>query len=207
MMSLQDIIDYYANLLILQYRGKPKAYATIQTVVKPFLMDNLPLTVQDAFSVASAVGVQLDVVGKYAGVTRSGTGFTGPITLGDDEFRELIKLAIIRNNSGSSLAAIQALLAIYFLGVILVFDKKNMQMDFIINADYISSNLAQLFLTEGLLPKPMGVQLSSIIYAPAITTFFGFRTYDLPGFNVTPFNSYAAYQMHWHWLTYADKLG
>ena len=37
-MSTQDLINYYANLLILQYIGKPKAYATIQTLVNPVVM-------------------------------------------------------------------------------------------------------------------------------------------------------------------------
>lgn len=36
--SATDLIDYYANLLISQYLGKPRAFATIQTAVAPVIM-------------------------------------------------------------------------------------------------------------------------------------------------------------------------
>src|ERR1019366_7642336 len=50
----------------------------------------IPLAVQDAFNITGsnlAVGVQLDVVGKYAGVTRNGAGLSGQlVTLDDADF-------------------------------------------------------------------------------------------------------------------------
>jgi hypothetical protein len=44
----QELIDYYADLLILQYKQKPKAYATIQTIVKNVIMNQLPVAVENA---------------------------------------------------------------------------------------------------------------------------------------------------------------
>ena len=209
-MNTQDIINYYASLLILQYVGKPKAYATIQTLVTPVVMDQLPTQVMNAFNLtgtSTAVGVQLNVLGKYQGVTRSGYGFGGvPITLDDADFLTFIQMAIIRNNSGSSLADIQRLLQQFFPGQILVFDYQNMQMSYLVSSAIGSQNLMQLFVNEGLLPKPMGVGLSVVIYAPVITTFFGFRTYLLPGHNNTPFNSYTDYQTDRPWLSYQNAV-
>lgn len=166
----------------------------------------LPLQVQNAFDIDTAVGVQLDVLGKYAGVSRSGFGFTGPITLDDADFRQLIRVATVTNNSGSDLATIQNLLNTYFPGELFVFDYANMRMAYSMNSSVGSQNLAQLFVTEGLLPKPMGVQLSSLIYGPDLTHFFGLRTYDAVLFNVSGINTYDAYSLTAPMLTYDDAI-
>lgn len=170
----------------------------------------LPLAVQNAFNLNgadTAVGAQLDILGKYTGVTRSGNGFSGPITLADDEFLKLIQLAIVTNSAQSDLATIQSLLHEFFPDEILVFDYQNMRMSYLISSSIGSQGLVQLFVTEGLLPKPMGVQLSVTVYTPIITSFFGFRTYDLPQLNAKPFNTYDNYNLTWSWLTYADGVG
>lgn len=167
----------------------------------------LPLDVQNAFNLTGpnpAVGVQLDTLGKYAGVQRTGQGFTQTITLDDADFLTLITMAIIQNNSGSSLATIQNFLQQFFAGEIFIFDTKNMHLTYFISESIGPQDLIQLFITEGLLPRPMGVALT-IIYAPGpyLTTFFGFRTYDQAAVNATPFNTYSSYRTDWHWLSYA----
>jgi len=68
--TVQSLIDYYVNLLIVQYHGKPKARATIEAYVKEVIGDGILFDIRDAFSVDTAVGVQLDVIGKYVGVDR-----------------------------------------------------------------------------------------------------------------------------------------
>lgn len=208
-MTDQQLIDYYASLLILQYLQQPKAFAHIQTLVTPVIMDQLILQVQDAFNLVPALGpvaegVQLDVLGKYVGVTRVGNTFTGPIVLDDTDFSILIQLAIFTNNAGSSLATIQQLISIFFPGQILVFDFKDMRLGYFLSIG--SKNLVEMIILQGKLPKPMAVQLSSVIYAPVINRFFGFQTYELPPVNNTPFNTYASYDMNSPWLTYADAL-
>lgn len=210
MATNQELIDYYANLLILQYLGKLKAYATIQTLVTPVIMDQLPTQVMNAFNLIGtdgATGVQLDVLGKYAGVTRNGYGFTGqPISLSDADFLTLIQFAIIKNSAGSSLATIQDLLHQYFPDEVLVFDYQNMQMSYLISSAIGSQDLIQLLVDQGLLPKPMAVGLSLVIYAPVITTFFGLGSYELPAFNNSPLNTYADYQLDRPWLSYSDAV-
>lgn len=205
-MSTLDLQNYYAKLLILQYAGKSKAIDTIKTVVTPVIMDQIPIAVQDAFNLETAIGVQLDILGKYAGALRIGNLSTGTVVLSDDDFRILIRFAIIRNNSGSSLATIQALLFQYFPNQILVFDYKNMQMSYLVSLTIGSQNLIRLLVAQGLLPKPMGVQLASVIVVPTLTNLFGFRTYPLPAVGVSPFNSYASYSLTAPWLTYANAI-
>jgi Protein of unknown function (DUF2612) len=187
-MTNDEIIQYYAGLLILQYLGQPKAYATMEALVGPVIMNQLPVEVQNAFTVGDtvvngtqypgAVGVQLDVLGKYAGVTRYSTDLTGnPVTLSDQDFTKLIQIAIIQNNSGSSLYDIQKLLHMYFPNEIFVYDGADMQMSYLIASSVGNQTLVEVFITEGLLPKPMGVQLSTVVYIPTID-LFGFQDYS-----------------------------
>jgi hypothetical protein len=167
----------------------------------------MPVVVQDAFNVTApeAVGVQLDVIGKYVGVSRTGAGFTAPITLDDANFATLIQMGIIENNAGSSMGDIVGLLWQFFPNEILVFDGLNMTMDYIIAFTIGPQELVQLFVTEKLLPRPMAVRLRLVIYVPTFT-LFGFRTYGAPGFNVFPFNDYTNYHTDWPWLSYADAF-
>ncbi len=309
MATNQELIDYYADLLVIQYIAKAKAYATIQALVTPVVMpqttvqeitfpvapssgtfvlsydsgdsaaiswnstgaaiqtilqavtglddvtvsgeiadlslvvtftgvappalllelganslmesgspviptiletsETLPLAVQNAFNLTGAnpaQGAQLDVLGKYAGVARSGYSFTGPVTLDDADFLSLIQIAVIRNNSGSSLSVIQDLINQFFPGAMLVFDYQDMTLSYLVSTSVGSLSLIQLFILEGLLPKPMGVRLRLVIYGPIINNFFGFRTYLLPAFNAAPFNSYTDYQTGRPWLSYANAI-
>ncbi len=304
-----EIVDYYVNLLVLQYYGKPKARATVGTLVAPTVMPQttvqtlafapaptsgaftlkygpdeltttsiawndtagaiqtilraitglstvvvtgsiaagltitftdvigipmlfavatntllatatpvvitsgetdeiLPLAIQNGFNLipgtTTAVGAQLDVLGKYAGVVRTAPGFSQVITLNDADFLSLIRMATSINNLGSSLSDIQDFIFTFFHNQLLVFDYANMHMSYLVDSSVGSQDLLQLFITQGLLPKPMGVLLS-IIYGPFIANLFSFRTYDLPAAG-KPFNSYADYHMDWPWLSYANAI-
>lgn len=303
-MTTLELIAYYANLLIYQYLGQPKAYATIQAAVNGFVQPQistqqisfsdvgvsgnyvlsydgnltsslaynasdsdieaalqaisglgsvsvsgllvtftgvnppafllgvesntvenslgqlvslqitetdlvLPLAVQDAFNLTIAPfasGVQLDVLGKYAGVTRSGVGLSGPITLDDNDFMTLIKFAIVQNSATSDLATIVSSLFMFFGNDIQVFDFKNMHMSYLINSAVGSADLVQLLVSENLLPAPMTVQVS-VLYIPIDENFFGFVTYTNPvAMNNSPFNDYTDYQMDFPWLDYSDSF-
>lgn len=309
-MTTQELINYYANLLIIQYRQKPKAYAMIQALVTPVVMPQastqeinfsliavsgvfvlsydgvssaninwndsastiestlqaitglsmitvtgdiatqslvvtftgvtppalplvlvssslvdsggddveitiaetdvtMPVAVQNAYNLSGtlAIGAQLDVIGKYAGVSRNGSGFQGqPISLDDADFLQLIRFATILNSAGSSLSVIQDLLNTFFADNIFVFDYQNMHMDYMIDSSVGTVDFAQMIVVQNLLPRPMGVLLGSVIYAPDISHFFGFRTYYWGTYKNSPFNSYIDYESGRPWLSYSDAL-
>lgn len=170
--------------------------------------ETLPIAVENGFNLEGdnlAQGVQLDVLGKYNGVSRNGYGFGTNITLDDTDFISLMRMAIAKNFSGSSLADIQNILHQFFPSEMYVFDYQNMHMSYIISSMVGSQDLIQMFIIQGLLPRPMGVQLTLIIYADNIN-FFSFRTYELPAYNGTPFNSYVDYHLDWPWLSYQDAI-
>lgn len=202
-MTNEELKKYYSDLLILQYLNLPRATAMIQTVVEPVIMNQLPVTIQNAFAIGTAVGDQLDIIGKYVGVSRSGNGTDGqPITLDDEDYTQLIKLVIIKNNSGSSLATIQSLLAMNFPGQIFVTDNQTMGLNYVLIESLGTSDLLELIVTGGYLPAPMGVSVSATIIPEHDNPFFGFRTYDAPDTTVVGFNFYAFYQLTFPWLSY-----
>ena len=165
-------------------------------VTTPYVGDTsntLPLALQAAFSIGTAVGPQLDIIGKYVGVSRTGNNFSGPVTLDDTDYTQLIRIAIVQNSSGSSLADIQSLLHIFFPGVITVFDYADMSMDYFFDAAIGSDTLAEFFIMGGHLPKPMGVQLGTLVYASPINNFFGARTMLVPPHNTHGFNTMVTY--------------
>lgn len=150
--------------------GDPVAITIEETDV------TLPIAVMDAYNVTGAdiaQGVQLDVIGKYVGVSRTAQGFTAQITLDDTDYLTLIQLAIIKNNSGSSLETIVGLLFQFFGNEIVVYDYADMFMSYSISSSIGTDDVVQLMVVEGLLPKPMGVGQIIIIFDD--TNAFGFE--------------------------------
>lgn len=75
MADISSLVDYYANLLIIQYHDQPNAIATIELLANSALADGVAIDVQNAYNIddeqgATAIGLQLDVIGKYVGINR-----------------------------------------------------------------------------------------------------------------------------------------
>jgi len=74
MAEIDDIKEYYANLLILQYRNKRKARETIKAGVDIYLGDGVVLQLQDILDIDTAEGEQLNLIGKILGCPRDVPG-------------------------------------------------------------------------------------------------------------------------------------
>lgn len=83
MADVQDIVNYYKNLLIIQYHNQPNAQATIELLINEVLASEIAFDVREGYNVDTAVGVQLDVIGKYVGIDRffQGQDLTGYFSL------------------------------------------------------------------------------------------------------------------------------
>lgn len=71
----EQLLEYYANTLIAQYFNKPKAVGTIRALLGGtgaygLIADAIANQVRDGFDLETAVGAQLDMLGKLRGVTR-----------------------------------------------------------------------------------------------------------------------------------------
>lgn len=67
---IEQLKAYYANTLIIQYHNKPKAKATIEMLVELIFHKAMLLQIRDAFDWKTAEGEQLDIIGKWVGVSR-----------------------------------------------------------------------------------------------------------------------------------------
>lgn len=70
MSSTDTLIDRYVRLLVFQYKLE-KAQDTIAIYVKQILGDGFLQAIRDGFDVGTAVGPQLDILGKYIGLPRT----------------------------------------------------------------------------------------------------------------------------------------
>ena len=73
-MAWLDVVEEYKGSLILQYRNKTKAKATIGTFVNCSICDGLPLSLQYVFDLETASGDQLEILGRIVGVNRDVKG-------------------------------------------------------------------------------------------------------------------------------------
>lgn len=70
-MTIQEVLDYYQARLIVQYKTMPKAQQTVRCLVNRAFCDGLPLQLQNAFDLQTAVGNQLTIIGRIVGVPRN----------------------------------------------------------------------------------------------------------------------------------------
>lgn len=71
MVTLAQLQAYYPALLAFEYRGQPRATAQIAAFVEQACTDLILQQIANAYDVDTAVGVQLDVIGQYVGVSRN----------------------------------------------------------------------------------------------------------------------------------------
>lgn len=214
--DLDSTIEYYKNLLIIQYNNKEKARATIDLYIRTLLSDNIASQVQDGYDINTAVGVQLDVLGKYIGIDRN---FSNTLLIGDffsmtsystldtddkvgmtdfanyasdlggfatyedivdvqkltdEDYRFVMKLRIIQNNSNHSNKSIDDGLFGFFGTDLILSDNQNMTIAYFAKPEQIDRSI--IALKKGVLLKPMGVKLSGLIERE--NKFFGFTNYN-----------------------------
>lgn len=71
-MTPDELAAYYRDLLIIQYKGQPKARAMIKALAKEVVGDTLKVfpDVRDVWDLETATGKQLDLIGNIYGVKR-----------------------------------------------------------------------------------------------------------------------------------------
>ena len=133
----------YADLITSQHRDKPKFRALVELLTQHFAdCQVIAQSIPRVFDIDTAVGVQLDVVGQWAGVSRLvpvpidgvyftfdiGPGFDvglmkseydsgdGLTSLPDDYYRQVIKAKITANHWDGSLQGMEAIVGMIFQG-------------------------------------------------------------------------------------------
>lgn len=171
-----EVQEYYANLLILQYRNKPKARETIKICANLFLSDGLVFQLQDLLDVDKAVGPWLDLIGKLVGAPRNVPDVG---LLDDDDYRVLIKFKILKNIMRASNKEMDDALYSLFGGEVLLNNNQDLSINYIV-AQSIDTPL-QAALTLGYLTSPVGIEFGYIIKVPDPLKIFGYNTKKLIG--------------------------
>lgn len=78
--TAEELVTYYQNLLIIQYKRSVKAFQNIGVLSEQVVADLLYLQVQNAFDLNTAIGAQLDILGAYVGARRFLANFSSTNT-------------------------------------------------------------------------------------------------------------------------------
>lgn len=205
MSTSQEIQEYYADLLILQYKTQPKARATIKALIKELYGSGSLLALVNGYGLDTAVGKQLDVLGKYIGLNRKvkvNIGSSDTNILTDDQYRILLKLKLIQNTNFSSTSQIRAALYELFPNDIRLFDTRTMIYEYELST--LFNDLVNVIIAEELLPLPMGIGYN-ITVVPDLLQLYGYYGYD--GLNDNP-NGYSSYTdgFKGKYLSYGDRI-
>lgn len=195
----------YTGLITSEHRGKARFVETVSVTATPVADEQAFLAgLPDVFDLDTAIGVQLDAVGAWAGISRvisipliqvwfswgiAGRGWgqgiwkgpydpeTGIYQLDDDTYRNLIRLKIKVNNwDGSRESAASAFEAFYASEGCRPFiaDNQNMSMTVCISGARPPSLLFAIFAGRYVEFKPASVKLFNVVPSIPGTPAFGF---------------------------------
>jgi len=166
--------EYYLNLFTSQYRTQPNLNAATALLIKP-LQDAalvLQLMATTAFDLNYAVGVQLDCLGEWQGVSRTvpfqPSNSVSPV-LDDTTYRLLIRATILANHWNGTLPGLITIWQTLFPGGSLAVDDGfNMTATLLCSGGFTS--IIKDLITNGMiLPRSQSVQYT--ISFPTLPVF------------------------------------
>lgn len=191
----------YSNLIIYQYANKPKAKATIDAILgeADIIIDNLT-DLMNQWDIDVARGYSLDIIGRRIGVSRTlpafvSKGYLGylgavggepwglgiwyregestgdAITLGDSDFRFLIRAKIYKNFQTGTLDYVLNAMRQLLSSNANVEDNYDMTATVYLPLESLNSLQDYMIQVMDILPRPMGVMYN---YVNASGTEFGF---------------------------------
>lgn len=198
---MADITDY-TGLVTSEHKPRPKFMATVAALAQPFVdLQNFYESLPDAFDLDKAIGVQLDAVGMWVGISRKvatpltnvyfsldtpGLGLdegslkgpfdpdAGITSLDDDTYRLLLRAKIAANSWDGTIPSAAAILNSLFQNItIFIQDNQDMTMTMGISGNLPSAVFLALF-TGGYLPlKPAGVLVTRYVTSQSGAPIFG----------------------------------
>lgn len=193
----------YTDLITAEHALRTKFVATIGASTQAALdQQALAVSLTAAFDLDTAVGVQLDAVGAWAGIKRSvlipltgvyfawdtmGVGWNqgywkgqfdpsqGLSNLGDTSYRLLIRATIALNHwDGTIGGAIAAITPLFPLNYVYIQDNQDMSITVAVSGPPVDLVSAALLTGGYLALKPVGVRLNVYFPSAATGAVFGF---------------------------------
>lgn len=168
--DIENTVEYYKDLLIIQYENKEKARSEVGLHITTLLANDIISKVQDGYDIDTAIGVQLDVLGKYIGKDR----LFEASELSDENYRFVLKLRILQNNIDHSHKSIDDGLFAFFGDSLIMSAGTNMTIIYFV--DSANLNKASIAFSKEVLPRPMGVSITGLIERNK--KLFGFTNYN-----------------------------
>lgn len=193
------VLDGYRKLLTSEYKTRPRLTSWLLWLLSEGLTYNSVLNeLLEAFNLDTAVGQQLDTLGKIAGVGRTLSFYpsdgSGPV-MDDETYRLVIKARLIQNLWKGTLDELYSAWGVLFPGIDLQIQDLQTQgpgdamtYNVVISGDF-TSLMRELIVNGYIVPKPEGVRINNLLITD--TTGKPLFAYDL---NDADFSGYTA---HW----------
>lgn len=188
-MSYDEIIKYYLNLVCSQHSTKSKYMAWLEVLLRPFVeVIILNQAINNSFSLDTAVGKQLDIIGKQLNLSRQvnfqPTDGSSSI-LNDDYYRIILKAKVIKNQWKGTISNFYEYWNTLFgdspLNIYLI---DNQDMDYVgvtWDSTFKDQMMEDLISHGYIIPKPAGLGISyREINSEEV---FGFDKSDFQPFN------------------------
>lgn len=187
-----DFTKEYLNLIILQYQDKPKLLAEATAIIEIFEdLKNSSEDLKSAFDIDTAVGNQLDIIGKIVGLSRvisevvpkvyfgfnnknpNALGFGeapfykttyakyGDLTLNDQDYRFYLKAKVSINFIKNNIHRINEIIAYLFNNNAYVVDNKDTTFTLYINEN-VDIRQVQYAKSLDLLPSPQTISYNNV---------------------------------------------
>ena len=178
---------FYLDLVTSEHRTKPNYIAWLEVLLTPFVdAINLNQGVKEAFNLNTAVGAQLDILGKILVQPRrmdfQPTDGSSPI-LGDEDYRLILKAKVVKNQWKGTISDFYNFWEILLGNNLPIYLVDNQQMEPVVVVwNPQVTPMIQDFLSHGLIvPKPAGLGLGLRKVDPEHN--FGFFGTEFTGFN------------------------
>jgi hypothetical protein len=198
-----QVTQYYADLLIAQYANKTKAVDTITLTADKLIDNEIIAAIQGGFDIDTAVGNQLDILGKIVGTSRyitntilDTTKFYIPLDSSGTKIPITdTKITLVNRQTGGSATSLSDDEFRFLLKLKIIrnySDNSFKSMDDSIQQFFQSALIASYGImnivyfaessifdivikgaSKDLLPRPMGVNIVGIIKTDADTSLFG----------------------------------
>lgn len=185
-------LDYYLNFVTSQHATKPKYMKWLRVLLTPFL-DAIKLNedVKGAFNLNTAIGAQLDLLGKILvqerRVSFQPTDGSSSI-LNDDYYRMILKAKVVKNQWKGTITNFYSFWNVLFKGQplqIYLIDNQEMEPVAVIWSSSVTQMVQDLLANNYIIPKPAGLGLT--VRRIDSDTTFGFYGTKFTGFDTGTF--------------------
>lgn len=189
---MQVDLNFYLDLVTSEHSTKPKYMAWLSVLLTP-LIDAIKLNedVKKAFDLNTAIGAQLNIIGKWLEQPRQvdfqPTDGSSSV-LNDNYYRTVLKAKVVKNQWKGTISNFYSFWNVLFKGQplqIYLVDNQDMEPVAIIWSSSVDQMMQDLIANNYIVPKPAGLGLT--VRRIDSDTTFGFFGTESTGFDTGTF--------------------